>query len=142
MKADSIQKTHTKHKFPHLQSEVDVILEVFDYASHGTEDDETYNENIESDRLDIEEVMNGKIKKYHPHKRQGVVDMVRAQDVRQAQVREDAYDVSIANMEDISQIEKDLHVADQAILSSDNLTKGEKKRLHKMLSLFWKVLRF
>ncbi|MFM2357816.1 MAG: hypothetical protein RJA61_553 [Candidatus Parcubacteria bacterium] len=76
MQANQDQKDIKNHKFPRLQKEVDSILEMFDSISLSI-DGEVYDEKLEFEHLNVDDVMAGKTQKITHRTRHSVVEKAR-----------------------------------------------------------------
>lgn len=76
METNKGQKDIKNHKFPRLQKEVDSILETFDSISLSI-DGEVYDEKLEFEHLNVDDVMAGKTQKITHRTRHSIIEKTR-----------------------------------------------------------------
>lgn len=96
MEQDQTKKDLKDHKFPHLQKEIDSLLENFDYVAYGI-DEALSDEQSEFNHINVDDVMIGRIEKKVARPKISVVEKARLQE-RKAQALHDRDRANISNL--------------------------------------------
>jgi len=125
-------KNNTNHKFPKLQREVDSILETFDSIELSI-DGEVYDEKMEINHMDVDDVIAGRSEKHTPRTRHSIVEKARKDQKKQdLKTEEDRiHSISVKRIN-----------AEYAHPNGIHIPQKSRERLFKTLTSVFKHLKF